>query len=286
MSKNFILGVGCQKGGTTWLHSQLDKSSNVDMGFTKEYHVFDALYEKECRRFLTEKLTATNNRIAFDNISQRPHLFKHLSFYANTQNYYDYFDYLWFRGGETVSLVGDITPSYAALPVTTLEEIKANLERRGFMVKVVFLMRDPLERCWSALRMSRRDKLLSNPDIKLPNEEKELLASISRRKAEIRTRYEVTIERLERVFDEQNIFYGFYEQLFQSDTLNRLREFLDLADFEPDVAFQSNVSKKSQSLRELNEEVATTIVNHYRSTYEYCEKRFHISSLWSGWKYL
>ena len=40
--KVFILGVGCQKGGTTWLHKQLDKHPNVNMGFTKEYHVFDA----------------------------------------------------------------------------------------------------------------------------------------------------------------------------------------------------------------------------------------------------
>ena len=36
MRKQFILGVGCQKGGTTWLHNQLIKSSEVNLGFVKD----------------------------------------------------------------------------------------------------------------------------------------------------------------------------------------------------------------------------------------------------------
>ena len=44
----FILGVGCQNGGTTWIDDQLSKVEQVDLGFQKEYHVFDTLYiEKE-----------------------------------------------------------------------------------------------------------------------------------------------------------------------------------------------------------------------------------------------
>ncbi len=42
--KIFILGVGCQKGGTTWLYHQFAKHSSIDMGDVKEYHVFDALH--------------------------------------------------------------------------------------------------------------------------------------------------------------------------------------------------------------------------------------------------
>ena len=56
MEKNFILGVGCQKGGTSWLHSQLDKSHHTDFGFLKEYHVFDVLDVPECKFLLRRKL--------------------------------------------------------------------------------------------------------------------------------------------------------------------------------------------------------------------------------------
>jgi hypothetical protein len=47
MTKIFILGVGAQKGGTTWLHRQLNNNKNIDLGFRKEYHIFDAIEDFE-----------------------------------------------------------------------------------------------------------------------------------------------------------------------------------------------------------------------------------------------
>ena len=43
MKKIFILGVGAQKAGTTWLHRQLIKNSKFNFGHRKEYHVFDSI---------------------------------------------------------------------------------------------------------------------------------------------------------------------------------------------------------------------------------------------------
>ena len=43
MQKTFLLGVGAQKAGTSWLHDQLNRRRDADFGFLKEYHVFDAL---------------------------------------------------------------------------------------------------------------------------------------------------------------------------------------------------------------------------------------------------
>ena len=39
----FLLGIGAQKAGTTWLHAQLNRRRDADFGFLKEYHVHDAL---------------------------------------------------------------------------------------------------------------------------------------------------------------------------------------------------------------------------------------------------
>ena len=39
----FLLGVGCQKGGTAWMHRYLEASPQCDPGFRKEYHVWDSL---------------------------------------------------------------------------------------------------------------------------------------------------------------------------------------------------------------------------------------------------
>ncbi len=40
--KTFLLGVGAQKAGTTWLHRYLADSQQVVRGYRKEYHVFDS----------------------------------------------------------------------------------------------------------------------------------------------------------------------------------------------------------------------------------------------------
>ena len=33
----FLLGIGAQKAGTTWLHAQLNRRRDADFGFLKEY---------------------------------------------------------------------------------------------------------------------------------------------------------------------------------------------------------------------------------------------------------
>lgn len=284
--KDFILGVGCTKGGTTWLYSQLNNSKNIDMGFKKEYHVFDALYEPSCEGFLTRKLSILNDTPHnFKSLSKKVDLLKHISFYLDTQNYYDYFDCLWSKGGDDVTTVGDITPSYSALPVEALREIKSNLVSRGFKVKVIFLMRDPIERIWSSVRMKRKKQLRTDPNIKLPSELTHVKRMFKTHQYEIRTRYEITVKNLEQVFDQDDIFYACYENLFVDQTLNDLKLFLNLSGLEFDVAHKVNVSKKDSSLLELDQGLASQIFNHYKDTYEFCESRFDSKKFWIGWKY-
>ena len=38
----FLLGLGAQKAGTSWLHAQLNQRRDADFGFLKEYHIHDA----------------------------------------------------------------------------------------------------------------------------------------------------------------------------------------------------------------------------------------------------
>ncbi len=39
----FLLGVGAQKAGTSWLHQQLHSRPDANFGFCKEYHIHDVL---------------------------------------------------------------------------------------------------------------------------------------------------------------------------------------------------------------------------------------------------
>jgi len=286
MKKNFLLGVGCQKGGTTWLHSQLKKSTRVDLGFAKEYHLFDVLHVPACRGILTRQLQWLRNTrpLGLDQLKQREDLVKKLSFYVNTNNYYDYFDYLWYKGGDEVTTVGDITPEYATLPVSALQEVKAKLEAKGFNVKVVFLMRDPIERCWSRIRMIRRNALTKDSNAILPSEREQIEEYFVSNHCEIRTRYENTINNLEQVFDSKDIFYSLYERLFTPETLSAFKSFSGIEDFNPDISHRENASAKS-GIKELDRVLGEKIFKHYQSTYEFCDRRFDTKELWTGWKY-
>lgn len=284
--KNFILGVGCQKGGTSWLYTQLQKSKHVNMGFCKEYHIFDALYVDECKVILTRKLKQLKKIAQSSEKMNKNHssFFSQINFYLDTNNYFNYFDLLWDQAGLKVTTVGDITPSYSALPVEGLKEIKAGLESRGFTVKVVFLMRDPIERCWSAVQMNRRNQLKKN-ETKILNNEQNLLENCYKsRRFEIRTRYEFTINNLESVFSPENIFYGFYETLFEDRTLNDIKSYLNLNDFSPNIEQKVNASEKNE--QELKEKLARKIFDFYEETYRFCDNKFGVRELWSGGKYL
>lgn len=281
--KIFLLGVGCQKGGTTWLHSQLMANEQVDLGFTKEYHVFDVLHLKGAKYFKGRKVRELKEVLSKDKLmSADKHLLKYIDFYRDTNNYYDYFDYLWYKNPKT-TLVGDITPSYSGLPATVYQEIKHQLELRGFTVKVIFIMRDPVERCRSMTKMGV--KILNNTnrsDGKSPEETLEELYDTEF--CESRTDYQSTIHNLEQVFDKENLYYGLYETLFEESNLKAIKEFLELSEFNPDINKKVNFSqeKNSTDTPELSEKIA----KHYSHVYEFCAKNFNTEKHWNGYKLL
>lgn len=285
IDKNFILGVGCQKGGTSWLYQQLKKSQFVDMGFTKEYHVFDALYVPRCNNFFNNKINSLKDAITDKGTLSQEHskLIQHINFYLDTENYFDYFDYLWHKGNGKITTVGDITPSYAFLPIEGLEKIKNGLEKRGFRVKVIFLMRDPIERCWSSVRMKRRFILEENPNqVFVTTENDDLKEEYKTEGKVIRTQYELTVKNIESVFNKEYIFYGIYESLFTKHSINQLKSFINVPDFKPNI--DQIINNSDKSVQSIEKELSTEIFNFYKDTYEFCDKRFDVKKLWMGWK--
>ena len=93
----FVLGLGAQKAGSSWLHAQLNRRRDADFGFLKEYHIHDA-------RTLPE--AGFSNRRMRSLI--KPRTWRRQRFIAQPQRYYNYFSSLLRRPG--IQLTGDITP--------------------------------------------------------------------------------------------------------------------------------------------------------------------------------
>jgi hypothetical protein len=269
----FLLGVGAQKAGTTWLHEYLASLPEVDLGFMKEYHVFDQNHVLDTTPGRKKRFeNYLNSFLGSDSLSIR-HKFR-----RNHKHYFSYFRKL-VSNADQVFITGDITPSYAALPVKVLRYIKSSLEKNGFRVRVVFLMRDPVARCISANRMYSSPRLLDSPgDAAL---EAELLAKkYQQTRFQIRTRYDQTINNLEQVFTSDELYLGFYEELFSDKAIAEICSFLELP-FRPGKYKQ--VVHGSLVKSELPETIKSEIRSYYSQVYDFVLNRFgqdRVKKLW------
>jgi len=289
-NKTFLLGVGCQKGGTSWLHSYLHSHPNGDFGLMKEYHVLDVLFSPYNERFLKRRLRKLNKYIGqlINGTLNQAEMASHdagirdiklVGFYQNIENYYDYFDELYEKSADT-TLVGDITPAYAALTSEDLRTVKEALEARGFDVKVIFLMRDPIDRNYSASRMEIRDRLSKGKKVKKTANEM-FTTKLTDIGAKDRTNYPMTINNLEAVFDPDNIHFGFFEDLFTDAEVKKITDFLGIEYVEADFGNLVNASPRTEDLSQENIEKARTL---FASTYDFIAKKFPEKDIKTLWK--
>ena len=229
----FVLGLGAQKAGSSWLHAQLNRRRDAEFGFLKEYHIHDALTLPEA---------------GFSNRRQRslikPRTWRRQRFIAQPQRYYDYFTSLLRRPG--IQLTGDITPSYSALSPLTLQEILANFEQREISVRPVFLMRDPIERIISSQRMQLRKQNQLNHDAEV-NALRQLCMERPER-VNLRSDYGHTLMALSQIFDPSACFIDLYERLFTPESWQRLCDVLNVPYEVPDWEQQVNVSRTDTSI--------------------------------------
>jgi len=272
----FILGMGAQKAGTSWLYEYLTRSPGVDFGGIKEYHIWDA--RQDAVLFGEFRL---NERLLFKH-KKSPKLREFQIRYAmqKIENYYGlHFQGLLQRSGKHIT--GDMTPSYAGLNVKMLRRLRDEVEFNGFRIKVVFLMRDPVERIWSAVRMERRIFGNHIGDINtLPPELEQVAKKYAQPKTEIRTRYDWTIRTIEQVFAPKDIFYGFYEEMFTPGELEPLCAFLGVPCRPEEIDIHVNITKRTQ---EMAPDLRARIQAHYAPVYDFCARRFpQTTGLWAS----
>ena len=287
-SKAFLLGVGCQKGGTTWMHDYLSGLPDCAFGDHKEYHVFDytrapvaAPIAVEARRRLANwraLLAAGGSSRATHGLEDRIAKAEQLeALRADPQAYADHFDQLWARDDRT-RLVGDITPSYALLCAEDFRFIRDLLAARGFAVRVVFLMRDPIDRIYSQARMIAEHGHRRG----LTKSAAEVFAEIFREpKAVLRSRYEHTLAALDASFDPADVFLAFHEEFFSEDEIRRLTGFLGVGHAAPNFG-RTFSNPSAEPLPEALLSEARMLV---ADTYAYCADRFGEARLRRLWRH-
>jgi hypothetical protein len=280
VTKTFLLGAGCQKGGTTWLYQYLAGSPQFAHGYRKEYHVLDSLYlpsEDPARQrllaFAAEQATADpqpGNRKAATAAHR-------LSMFLDQQFYFDYFTGLLHRTPET-RLAADMTPAYGMLPPERFAGIRDGFASRGILTLPVFLMRDPVERIWSQVRMHAR--LYEHHAAARSESTEFVLNQYARPAYAARTAYDETIRTLDGVFGPDHIYYGFYELLFSEGEVRRLCDMAGIDFVVPGFEQRVHFSPKTN---DLPEDTVRIVAEHYRGVYLAVAARFPDVSLPDIW---
>lgn len=270
--KTFLLGVGAQKSGTTWVHRWLEGSEGVRMGPFKEYHVWDAATLDACRDFrrplwsrgAQNRLQALMQRVPFV--------------------YFEHFRRL--LDAPDVRLTADITPSYSGLSADTFKRIRAGFGRRGIAVKVLFLMRDPVARSFSAARMlsDKENRLAAEAGRPATTSAEDWLdRNLQAEYMRLRSDYPATLSALHAAFRPDEIHTEFYETMFTPDGLDRLSRFLGVTADPEKAAQRVNEGRPAPLPPELAERAA----RHFAPVYDWAARTYpQTRDHWSGFSYL
>lgn len=283
--KNFFLGIGAQKAGTTYLNSLLEKSPSIHMPKIKELHFWD-LYDNQDRtlnRFSDELRRKTyrldkaireiksNNSKSFDEIrvitEELKSLKDRISMGFDINKYKNYFQR---KISQDIKVTGEITPSYGLLSKEKLLTIKAELSP-----KIIYIMRNPISRVKSHINFEinhiNEASKFTNPQGKDFISNKYLRAS----------RYSKIVKKLDQVFEEKNICYLFFEDLINDThgTMRLVTNFLEiekLKDEDIDLAIKSGNKSTTEIKKKIhfNHEDDKQIWNNLKNTYDYCIQRF------------
>ena len=276
--KTFLLGTGCQKGGTTWLFRYLKTSPQYVRGYMKEYHVFDALdleTEQLTRNRIMRKAAEAVAAVREGGKVNAMALHR-MSMYGNPQYYYDYFAGILATRPEG-RVTADMTPDYGMLPASRFQEIRAAFNERGVRTVSVFLMRDPVQRIWSHLRMQaqRFPTMFTQP---LPDV---LLERHADDNYALRTRYDRTIAALDEAFDRDQLYLGFYEQLFTEPSVREICTLLGIDYVDPDFDVRRNASAAPPE--ELPDDTVRAVASHFAEVYDVVAARLpdvDLEALW------
>ncbi len=266
-----LYGIGAQKAGTSWLFSYLRTHPGVHSQAIKELHYFDQIAPAgQSPEHLASVLGALKSEVGALSLPIGPEDGRLLRkavlraryldiFTAEPGRHGKYLSYLTEGRGPGQPVVCDITPAYCTLTAETYAEM-AGLGDTRFL----FLMRDPVGRLWSQIRMAIGARGFSSDpadptararfDAACRARSEELVGIFGRTGPVGRADYLRTLRELEWAVPADRILTLFHERRFSQQTADRICAFLGLpphpipADDRPEGGDPDDVPEEIEAL--------------------------------------
>jgi Sulfotransferase family len=217
-----FLGIGAQRSGSTWLHQNLSAHRGIWLPPTKELHYFNELRGEPffCRRYrkkLRSRIGSVKNSLLRGEFEWSPADFMWDMKYFFLPRSDRWYSELFSQGRHLVA--GEITPAYSALST----EVVASIKNINPKMKVIFLMRDPIDRSWSHAR-KELPSLYGRPLEEIPRDK--VIRWFSEPLCALRSDYMRTLDTWLAHFPAKQFFFGFLDEIM-SDPINFLLRVYD-----------------------------------------------------------
>lgn len=240
-----FIGIGAQKAGTSWLYYNLKKIKGFDLPIIKELHYFDRDTTYPSPNFLSKtnvwRRILNKNYVveALKKIRLRAKLkdWSGVKFYIKWyfSNYTD--DWYLSLFNNLNGYKGEISPSYSILE----EKDIRRMYKLAPNAKLVFLLRNPIDRAWSHYRFAKEKNFIKFPTsienhssvIKFMEDEEQVL----------RSDYLRTMENFSSIFPKNQILICFYDSITDNPEL-LMRNILEFICEDNSITYSySNLSK-------------------------------------------
>ena len=218
MIEKLLIGAGAMKAGTTWLYKQLESHPGIHFTPEKEIHYFSQLGHKLTHKKRLDKYHRLQTRSKNQSVIDWYHK------YSEPEHIDDVWYSSLFEGVSNEVYCADFSNQYCLLPESELERI-ANIAKE---VKIIYTLRDPLERLWSHVKfqykyIGEEDKV---DDIGL----KEFRQLVNKPWFWKNTQYVENHNRLVSVFGKNNVRIFYLEDFiaFPQGSLWNLEKFLNI----------------------------------------------------------
>lgn len=214
--------IGAQRAGSTWLYENLKSHEGIWLPPLKELHYFDQLRTEPffCSRYKSQlriRFNQTKGSLRHGRWSPADSLWD-IKFFCVPRSD-RWYTSLFARGKHLVP--GDFTPAYATLSA----DVIADIRRINPDMKMIFLMRDPIDRSWS---QARKDlpRVHGKPLHEIPAQD--VIGWFNSHWCMERSDYLATLNNWLVHFPHGQFFVGFHEEIIArpKDLLLRLYEFL------------------------------------------------------------
>lgn len=206
-----FIGVGVQKAGTGWLNNRLDELPDISVSPIKEIHYFDRSPQypspnTHTINTIVEKLTTYSWLKRF----YKRLILPILKGNTNDLNWKIHYYFKkptdeWYKSlfEKLDGISGEITPSYSILSVNDLKKIKKLFPS----VRIILLLRDPIDRTWSHYRYTNKPKAFNNTA--------RIKRFINSKEQAMRSDYISIINNYRSVFNEEQLYISFYDRIIE-----------------------------------------------------------------------